>query len=163
MNLQLSIWHRRRREEAETADTPPAPDTPDTPPTLPVNPNPAITIPPTPVPAGGTPVVTVGGPALAALDDEAVPLGALIDVDEDGNVTVTPISEEEIPLAGGSNDDHKCCILHFLLMLAALIIYTWYTHSMKKHQKKLAEMKDELAEETLKKQLGITDGRQAEM
>ncbi len=147
----------------DTPDTPPAPDTPDTPPTLPVNPNPAITIPPTPVPAGGTPVVTVGGPALAALDDEAVPLGALIDVDEDGNVTVTPISEEEIPLAGGSNDDHKCCILHFLLMLAALIIYTWYTHSMKKHQKKLAEMKDELAEETLKKQLGITDGRQAEM
>ncbi len=147
----------------DTPDTPPAPDTPDTPPTLPVNPNPAITIPPTPVPAGGTPVVTVGGPALAALDDEAVPLGALIDVDEDGNVTVTPISEEEIPLASGSNDDHKCCILHFLLMLAALIIYTWYTHSMKKHQKKLAEMKDELAEETLKKQLGITDGRQAEM
>ena len=147
----------------DTPDTPPTPETPDTPPTLPVNPNPAITIPPTPVPAGGTPVVTVGGPALAALDDEAVPLGALIDVDEDGNVTVIPISEEEIPLAGGSNDDHKCCILHFLLMLAALIIYTWYTHSMKKHQKKLAEMKDELAEETLKKQPGITDGRQAEM
>lgn len=140
-------------------------DTPDTPPTPPVNPDPAIPIQPEPVPAGGTgtPVVTTGGPALAALDDEAVPLGALIDVDENGNVTITPINEEQIPLAGGRNDDHKCCILHFLLMLAALIIYTWYTHSMKKHQKKLAELKDQLAEETLKKQLGITDDRQAKM
>lgn len=146
-------------------DTPDTPDTPPTPPTPQVNPETVIPIPPTPVPAGGTgtPVVTTGGSALAALDDEAVPLGALIDVDEDGNVTVTPISEEEIPLAGGKNDDHKCCILHFLLMLAALIIYTWYTHSMKKHQKKQAELKDQLAEETLKKQLGITDDRQAKM
>ena len=141
------------------------PDTPPTPPTPPVNPDPTIPIQPEPVPAGGTgtPVVTTGGPALAALDDEAIPLGALIDVDEDGNVTITPISEEQIPLAGGRNDDHKCCILHFLLMLAALIIYTWYTHSMKKHQKKLAELKDQLAEETLKKQLGITDDRQVKM
>lgn len=137
-----------------TTPTPPTPPTPD-------GPNPII-VPDIPVPAGAVEVVI---PAeLVPLGDEEVPLqGAQIDIDEDGNVTITPISEEEIPLAGGVNDDHLCCILHFLLMLAALIIYSCYTDSMKKHQKKLAELKDQLAEETLKKQLGITDDRQAKM
>ena len=97
-------------------------------------------------------------PALVAVGDAPVPLqGALIETDDDGNVTVTPITEEEIPLANKEIDDHKCCILSFLLMLATLIIYSWFTHSMKKRQKKLAELKDQLAEETLKRQLGITD------
>lgn len=135
--------------------------TPPTPPT-PTPPEPTI-VPDIPVPAGAIPVVVSTEQALAALGDEAVPLGALIDVDEDGNVTITPINVEEIPLAGGVNDGHLCCILHFLLMLAALIIYSCYTDSMKKHQKKLAELKDELAKEMLKKQLGITDDRQAKM
>ncbi len=131
-------------------------DTPDTPPVpqvQPEGPEPVVTIPPIPVPAGAIPVAVPTGQALAAIDDEEVPLqGALIDVDEDGNVTITPISEEEVPLAGGENDEHKCCILHFLLMLAALIIYTWFTCNMKKRQRKLAELEDRLAEETLKRQ-----------
>ena len=131
-------------------------DTPDTPPVpqiQPEGPEPVVTIPPIPVPAGAIPVAVPAGQALAAIDDEEVPLqGALIDVDEDGNVTITPISEEEVPLAGGENDEHKCCILHFLLMLAALIIYTWFTCNMKKRQKKLAELEDRLAEEALKRQ-----------
>lgn len=138
-------------------------DTPDTPPTppTPTTPDPII-VPDIPVPAGAVEIVIPT--ELVPVDDEEVPLqGAQIEVDEDGNVTVTPIDEEEIPLAGGENDDHACCILHFLLMLAALIIYSFYTDSMKKHQKKLAELKDELAGETLKKQLGITDDRQAKM
>ena len=114
--------------------------------------------PPVPVPAGTIPVVLPVAPALVAVGDAPVPLqGALIETDDDGNVTVTPITEEEIPLANKEIDDHKCCILSFLLMLATLIIYSWFTHSMKKRQKKLAELKDQLAEETLKRQLGITD------
>ncbi|MBD5395467.1 MAG: hypothetical protein HDR71_14645 [Lachnospiraceae bacterium] len=84
-------------------------------------------------------------------------MGAIVDVDDDGNVTLIPITEDEIPLDNRELDDHKCCILSFLLMLLTLIIYTWFTHSMKKNQKKLEEMKDELAEVTLKRQLGITD------
>lgn len=99
---------------------------------------------------------------MAEVGDEAVPLqGALIDVDDDGNVVVTTIDEEEVPLAGGVSDDHKCCILSFLLMLAALIIYTWYTYDMKKRQKRLAELADELEEETMKKQLGMAGAKQA--
>ena len=98
-----------------------------------------------------------GAAGLVAVGDEDVPLGVEAVVDDDGNVTFIPITEDEIPLDNRELDDHKCCILSFLLMLATLIIYSWFTHSMKKRQKKLAELKDQLAEETLKRQLGITD------
>ena len=94
---------------------------------------------------------------MVAIGDEPVPLDGVITQDDDGNVVIVPVDEVEIPLADRELDDHKCCILSFLLMLATLIIYSWFTHSMKKHQKKLAELKDQLAEETLKRQLGITD------
>ena len=131
-------------------------------------------VPPTPaaVPAGAAPAVVPAGavpveaadPGLVAIDDEEVPLaGTLIGEDEDGNITLTPITEEEIPLANRDLDDHKCCALSFLLMLATLIIYTCYTHSMKKRQEKLAELKDQLAEETLKRRLGITNDRKSRM
>lgn len=144
--------------ETPTPSTPPTDPEPEA--DLPVMPEPVV-IPPTPVPAGAVRVVIPT--ELTPIDDEEVPLqGALIDVDEDGNVIVTPINVEEVPLAGGRNDDHKCCILHFLLMLAALIIYTCFTHSMKKRQKKLEELKDQLAEEMLKRRLGVSDNRKAD-
>ena len=140
----------------EEPDVSPVPPIPPTPPVTPEVPTPVA--PPVPVPAGTIPVVLPVAPALVAVGDAPVPLqGALIETDDDGNVTVTPITEEEIPLANKEIDDHKCCIMSFLLMLATLIIYSWFTHSMKKRQKKLAELKDQLAEETLKRQLGITD------
>lgn len=112
------------------------------------------------VPAGAVQAVI---PAqLTPIGDEEVPLqGALVEVDDDGNVMVTPINVEEIPLAGGRNDDHKCCMLHFLLMFSALLIYTWYVYSMRRHQRKLTKLKDELAEEMLKRRLGSSDGRNA--
>ncbi|MDE6965063.1 MAG: hypothetical protein K2P30_15725 [Lachnospiraceae bacterium] len=69
--------------------------------------------------------------------------------------------KDEIPLDNRELDDHKCCILSFLLMLATLIIYSWFTHSMKKRQKKLAELKDRLAEETLKRRFGIADTKES--
>lgn len=120
----------------------------------------ATVILPTPVPAGVVQAVIEA--ELTPIGDEEVPLeGAFIKVDDDGNVMVTPINVEEVPLAGGIIDDHKCCMLHFLFMLAALVIYTWYTFSMKRHQKKLALLQDQLAEEMLKRRLGISDNRKA--
>ncbi|MBD5396482.1 MAG: hypothetical protein HDR71_19950 [Lachnospiraceae bacterium] len=122
-------------------------------PTPPVIPTPPVTpVPPT------EPIIIPVEPTLVDVDNEDVPVqGILVDVDDDGNVTLTPITEDKIPLDNRELDDHKCCILSFLLMLLTLIIYTWFTHSMKKNQKKLEEMKDELEEEILKRQLGITD------
>lgn len=155
----------------DPAPDPVDPDTPPVPPVTPVDEVPDPVVPPV-VPEGpavpeapvvpGTPetvlITAPAAPALVAVGDAPVPLqGALIETDDDGNVTVIPITEDEIPLANKEIDDHKCCIMSFLLMLATLIIYSWFTHSMKKRQKKLAELKDQLAEETLKRQLGITD------
>ena len=59
--------------------------------------------------------------------------------------------EEEVPLAKRDLDDHKCCVLHFLLMLAAMIVYAAYTRSMKKRQEKIAELAEELETEKLKR------------
>ena len=127
--------------------TPTPTPTTNTPPVIPVQ----------PTPGGIIPVIIPVEPTVVAINDDPVPMGAIVDVDDDGNVTLIPITEDEIPLDNRELDDHKCCILSFLLMLLTLIIYTWFTHSMKKNQKKLEEMKDELAEVTLKRQLGITD------
>lgn len=47
------------------------------------------------------------------------------------------------PLAGGA---HRCCILHFCIMLAALIVEVCYTNSMKKHQQRIFDIRRKLAE-----------------
>ncbi len=161
--------------DPDPTPTPPTPDPTPTPTPIVEETVPGVPpVPPTPaaVPAGAAPAVVPAGavpveaadPGLVAIDDEEVPLaGTLIGEDEDGNITLTPITEEEIPLANRDLDDHKCCALSFLLMLATLIIYTCYTYSMKKRQEKLAELKDQLAEETLKRRLGITNDRKSRM
>lgn len=81
-------------------------------------------------------------------------------MDEDDNVEVVPVLDEEVPLADMDLEEHHCCILHFLLMLIALIIYAFYTSSMKRRQQRIAELRDELETETLKRRLGLTDSRE---
>lgn len=135
-------------------EMPEAPGTPDTP-APPIDEGP---VPVTP-PAAGTVPPALAAPALVAVADAQVPLDGIITEDEDGNIVVMPVEDEEVPLADRELADHECCILSFLLMLATLIIYSCFTHNMKKRQKKLAELKDQLAEETLRRQLGIADQR----
>ena len=43
--------------------------------------------------------------------------------------------------------DHTCCIMHFLLMLAAMVVLGFYTDSKKKHQARIFELKRTLAME----------------
>ena len=133
---------------------PEAPGTPDTP----APPIDEGLVPVTP-PAAGTVPPALAAPALVAVADAQVPLDGIITEDEEGNIVVMPVEDEEVPLADRELADHECCILSFLLMLATLIIYSCFTHNMKKRQKKLAELKDQLAEETLRRQLGIADQR----
>ena len=53
--------------------------------------------------------------------------------------------DEGVPLANRASKDHKCCILHFLLLLLALLVEIGYTRSMKKRQERIFELREEIA------------------
>ena len=93
-----------------------------------------------------TPAVT---PAVPTPGDGTT--GGEITTDDNGEVEVVPVVDEEVPLANRDLDDHECCVLHFLLMLIAMIVYAAYTRSMKKRQERIAELVEELEAEMLKR------------
>lgn len=130
-----------------TTPTPTDPTTP-TPPTTP--PTPPVVVVPTP---DGPATI----PAPVLIGEEEVPLGGEVTVDDDGNVTIVPVEDEEVPLSNRDIDGHNCCALHFLLTLAAFIIYLFFTKSMKKRQAKINELRDQYETEVLKRKLGIAD------
>lgn len=72
--------------------------------------------------------------------------GVAVQTDGNGGLQVTPIEDNQVPLAkpGGH---HYCCIFHFLVMLAAIIVLGFYTRSRKKHQERIAELQEELETE----------------
>ena len=70
--------------------------------------------------------------------------------------TLIPIEPEETPLENLGLDGHVDCALHFILILAAMLVMMAYTSSMKKHQKKIQELTEEL--ELEKKHRGANDG-----
>ena len=75
-------------------------------------------------------------PLPEAIDDELTPLdGPQVTVDDPVN-----IDDEATPLAG----EHECCILHFLILCAALLIELLYINDKKKRQQKIFEMRREL-------------------
>lgn len=111
-----------------------------------ITPTPAAVTPATTTPVPTTPTPTTPAPAaltpLTAVDDAQVPLAA------QPEVAVEPlqqVGDGEVPLAAGPHN-HKCCILHFLIMLLALIVELFYTKSMKKHQKKIFEARREITD-----------------
>ena len=84
------------------------------------------------------------------IDDEETPLGDAPGKNEsETEYDLTVLEDEETPLSDGQDNgdsNHKCCILHFLLLCAALIIELLYTHSQKKRQKHIFELREMLAE-----------------
>ena len=66
----------------------------------------------------------------------------------------------DVSLANQKLNDHKCCILHFLLMLIAAILYGFFIHDMKKRQKKNFELREELDTELAKR--GFPTSREQE-
>lgn len=86
--------------------------------------NPVVDIPPIP-------------PLPENIDDEITPLdGPEVTVDDPVN-----IDDEATPLAEGA---HNSCILHFLILCAALLIELLYVSSMKQRQQKVFEIRREL-------------------
>ncbi len=69
------------------------------------------------------------------------------ETDDNADYDLSVVDDEEVPLAD-MNDDHKCCILHFLILCLGMLIEIWYTHDQKKRQKKIFELREMLAEQT---------------
>ena len=86
---------------------------------------------------------------------------AVVTPDGNGGYDLTAIADGETPLADMELDNHKCCIMHFLLMLIALIVLGFYTRSRKKHQEKIHELREELELEKQKRGLTGTDAATA--
>jgi hypothetical protein len=67
---------------------------------------------------------------------------------------ITEIPEDLDPLGDVDLGDHSCCILHFLIMLVAMILLGFYTNDRKKRQAKIHELRRALkAEEAAKEQV----------
>ncbi len=105
------------------------------------------------------PAPPFAAPAAAAVPDAPVPAAAVV-VDEEGRINILPVLDEEVPLTNRELDVHHCCNLHFILMLTALVVYMCYTKSMKKQQKRIAGLRDELETESLKRRLGLADDKE---
>lgn len=117
---------------------------------------PAVVTPGTPTPAAVTPAP---GAPLVAVPQAETPLAVegVVQLEEDGDYTLTQIQDEQTPLANRNLEDHDCCLLHFLLILAAFIVEAVYTRNMKKRQAKIFELREELEMEKQKKEPGEND------
>ena len=109
-------------------------------------------------PAGPAAVITAvtGAPAAVA--------GAIGDALQGATATVrelTNAGDEEVPLANTNlENEHKCCIFHFLVMLISMIVLAFFTRSMKKRQKEIFELREELDTELAKRGLPLSNEKQ---
>lgn len=114
---------------------------------------------PQPQPETGTEPPAQAEDDTAALETPAAeePEDYAIAEDDDGDYILTPVAEIEVPLADIDLEEHTCCILHFLLMLAAFILLTVHMRKQKKRQERVFELREKLELEKAEKELG--DGK----
>ena len=109
-------------------------------------------------PAGPAAVITAvaGAPAPVADAIGDALEGAAAAVRE-----LTDAGDEEVPLANTNlENEHKCCIFHFLVMLISMIVLAFFTRSMKKRQEKIFELREELDTELAKRGLPLSNEKQ---
>ncbi len=111
-------------------------------------------------PTNNNPSVTPATPATpnppATPSDNPGVLDRVVDTIKDVAADVQEVfssDDGDVPLANQNLDEHKCCILHFLIMLLTAILYGFFTHNMKKRQKKNFELREELDTELVKRGL----------
>ena len=146
-----------------TASFTATPATPGTTPANPTNPTPATPSAPAPstpaAPAPSTPAAPANQTPARSTNIITRAAEAIADGAERIASDVREVlnnDDEDVPLAKQKLDDHKCCILHFLIMLLAAILYGFYTHNMKKRQKKMFEAREELDLELARRGLPTT-------
>lgn len=105
--------------------------------------------------AQGMPAANVELTVVYTQDDQPAPEGEIettapggeIEPTEDGGYDITPITEDDVPLAGGG--EHKDDIVHFLLMAAALVVQILFADKRKKTQKEIFELKQKLGDTSM--------------
>ena len=143
-NSYSLVWDQTAKETNYTVSenlgtltvTAPANNNPSVTPTPPDNPRPNNPTRPsgqTTEPTGNAFVDNVVTPVVETVKEKAAKIQEVFNSDD-----------EDVPLADQNLDNHKCCILHFLIMLITLLVYALATKSMKKRQKKLHEVREEL-------------------
>lgn len=121
----------------------PAPTEPTTPPARPTRPTTRTT-----APTGNAIVENAVTPSEEKVEEKAAEIKEVLKSDDDK----VPLANQKLD----DNDDHKCCILHFLIMLITLFVYAFTTTSTKKRQKKLHEVREELDCELAKRGLPLS-------
>lgn len=133
---------------------PPSGSTPDPTPDPPSGPTPVSVSPPEPASPAPIPSVPVFRPAVREAAETAVPIEdhpvqiseAPAEQSEPSSGPIVETKDSRTPLAGRG---HLCCILHFVIMLLALLVELFYMRSMKKHQSKIFELRRELEDAEL--------------
>ena len=139
--------------------TPTEPTTPTDPaaPTTPTTPAASTTTPARPEarttePTGNAFIDNVVTPIVEKAEEKVAEIKEVFNSDDDN----VPLADQKLD----DNNDHKCCILHFLIMLITLLVYAFATKSMKKRQKKLHEVREELDCELAKRGLPLSTEKQ---
>ena len=139
--------------------TPTEPTTPTDPaaPTTPTTPAAPTTTPARPAarttePTGNAFIDNVVTPIVEKAEEKVAEIKEVFNSDDDN----VPLADQKLD----DNNDHKCCILHFLIMLITLLVYAFATKSMKKRQKKLHEVREELDCELAKRGLPLSTEKQ---
>lgn len=131
--------------------------TPETPTPAPT-PTPTAVTPPAAAAAADAPTVIAppAAPAAAPAPDVNAPTA----VEETAaEYDLTEVADTETPLANTNLDEHDCCVLHFILMLALLLLSVFATANLKKNQKRLFELRKEYELAACKRGLSEDDGK----
>ena len=126
---------------------PTTPTTPAAPTTTPARPEARTT-----EPTGNAFIDNVVTPIVEKAEEKVAEIKEVFNSDDDD----VPLADQKLD----DNNDHKCCILHFLIMLITLLVYAFATKSMKKRQKKLHEVREELDCELAKRGLPLSTEKQ---
>lgn len=154
-----------------TEETDPTPGEPVVPPTpepdeTPVDNNPPADDDNPVITPAGNPAAPVAPAAVitAVTGAPAAVADAIGDTLQGATATVrelTNAGDEDVPLANTNlENEHKCCIFHFLVMLISMIVLAFFTRSMKKRQKEIFELREELDTELAKRGLPLSNEKQ---
>ena len=134
----------------KSANITPAPTPTPTDPTTPAAPTTPTTTPAGPAarttePTGNAFIDNVVTPIVEKVEEKVAEIKEVFNSDDDN----VPLADQKLD----DNNNHKCCILHFLIMSLTAILYGFFTHNMKKRQKKNFELREELDTELVKRGL----------